>query len=291
MAKNIIALMFPEYNDVGNPVTSKDWTTDEFYNDRTLGIHIKETDNFVDYFMDEECCLVYDSKNVQAFLYIAYTLPNCYPSRAAQLRSIFKHYGLKDWRRNRVSSEKKNYIIHYKTIIDDIRTEIASRQENSPADSFLIATNVFGKNGKTWELKTENSSFSVESLPMFIPTVFDWLSKHHKPPRVYEWNEKHGENGKGAHPDNKGEEVSVLDSSREHAGKLLPKAIGLPNYDTLYCYDDMFNKYMEYKAGCKFERLPENAVERKYHSFHINDDNRVPKRVAYKIKTLQKLSE
>ena len=52
MAKNMIALMFPEYNDVGNPVTSKDWTTDEFYNDRTLGIHIKETDNFVDFFMD-----------------------------------------------------------------------------------------------------------------------------------------------------------------------------------------------------------------------------------------------
>ena len=126
---------------------------------------------------------------------------------------------------------------------------------------------------------------------MSISHVFEWLSNHHKPLRVYEWNEKHGENGKGAHPDNKGEEVSVLESSREHAGELLPKAIGLPNYDTLYCYDVIFNKYMEYKAGCKFERLPENAVERKYHSFHINDENRVPKRVANKIQILQKLSE
>lgn len=291
MAENMIALMFPEYDDVGNPITSKDWTTDEFYNDRTLGIQIKETDNFVDFFMDEECCMVYDSKNVQAFLYIVYTLPNCYPSRAAQLRSIFKHYGLKDWRRNRVSSEKKNYTIHYKTTKDEIRTEIAARQENSPTDSFLIATNVFGKNGKTWELKAENSSFSVESLPMFIPTVFDWLSKHHKPPRAYEWNEKHGENGIGAHADNKGDVVSVLKCSKEHARELLPLAIGEPMYDTLYCFDDSFGKYMEYKAGCKSEHLPADASERKYHSYHIDDERRIPKRVADKIKILQKLSE
>ena len=48
---------------------------------------------------------------------------------------------------------------------------------------------------------------------------------------------------------------------------------------------------MEYKAGCKFDRLPENAVERKYHSFHIHDENRVPKRVANKIQMLKKLSK
>lgn len=46
---------------------------------------------------------------------------------------------------------------------------------------------------------------------------------------------------------------------------------------------------MEYKAGCRFERLPENVVERKYHSFHINDEDRVPKRVANKIQNLQKI--
>lgn len=291
MAENMIALMFPEYNDVGNPVTSKDWTTDEFYDDRTLGMQIKETGYFVDFFMDEECSMVYDSKNVQAYLFVAEAFPKCYPSRAAQLRSIFKQYGLKDWRRNRVSSETKEYNIHYKTIKDEIRTEIAAKQENFPDDSFLIATNVFGKNGKTWELKNGNSSYCVESLPMLIHAVFDWLSKHHKPLRVYEWNIKHGECGKGAHPDNKGEEVSVLESSREHARELLYKAIGMPRYDTLYSFDDEFGKYMEYQAGCKFGNLPKGVKERKYHSYHINDEKRVPKRVAEKIKILQKLSE
>lgn len=289
MAENIIALMFPEYNDTGNPVTSKDWTTDELYDDKTFGLQIKETGIFVDFFNDEECSMIYDSMNINAYLYAVNILSECYPSRVRQLRSIFKQYRLKDWRRNRVSSETEEYSIHDETVKNEIRTEIASRTESTSADSFLITTNVFGNKGKIWELKNKVSTIRVDSLPMSISHVFEWLSNHHKPQRVYEWNEKHGENGKGAHPDNKGEEVSVLESSREHAGELLPKAIGLPNYDTLYCYDVIFNKYMEYKAGCRFERLPENVVERKYHSFHINDEDRVPKRVANKIQNLQKI--
>lgn len=291
MAKNIIALMFPEYNDTGNLVTSKDWVIDELYDDKTFGVQIKETGMFVDFFNDEECSMIYDSMNLNAYLYAVNVLPECYPSRVRQLRSIFKQFGLKDWRKNRVSSETEEYSIHNEIVKNEIRTEIASRIESIAANSFLIATNVFGDKGKTWELKAKDSTFPVVSLPMSISHVFEWLSNHHKPLRVYEWNEKHGENGRGAHPDNKGKIISVLESSREHAEELLLKAIGLPNYDTLYCYDVIFNKYMEYKAGCKFDRLPENTIERKYHSFHINDENRVPKRVAYKIKTLQKLSK
>ena len=156
---------------------------------------------------------------------------------------------------------------------------------------FRSATNVFGDKGKTWDLKTKTSTFPVESLPMSISHVFEWLSNHHKPLRVYEWNEKHGENGTGAHKGNKGDEVSLLLCSVSHAEELLPKAIGEPMYDTLYCFDTEHDKYMEFQAGCKYAHLQPDAVERPYHSYHINDNSRVPKRVAYKIKTLQKLSE
>ena len=69
MAKNIIALMFPEYNDIGNPVTSKDWVVDELYDDKTFGVQIKETGMFVDFFNDEECNMIYDSMNLNAYLY------------------------------------------------------------------------------------------------------------------------------------------------------------------------------------------------------------------------------
>lgn len=291
MAENIIALMFPEYNDTGNLVTSKDWVVDELYDDKTMGVQIKETGIFVDFFNDEECSMIYDSMNINAYLYAVNVLPECYPSRVRQLRSIFKQYGLKDWRRNRVSSETEEYGIHDETIKNEIRTEIATRIESTPANSYLIATNVFGDKGKTWDLKTKVSTFPVESLPMSISHVFEWLSNHHKPLRVYEWNEKHGENGIGAHKGNKGDEISLLLCSISHAEELLPKAIGEPMYDTLYCFDTEHDKYMEFQAGCKYAHLQPDAEERAYHSYHINDSSRVPKRVANKIQILQKLSE
>ena len=43
MAKNIIALMFPEYNDIGNPVTSKDWVVDVPQGSSEIIINTKDT--------------------------------------------------------------------------------------------------------------------------------------------------------------------------------------------------------------------------------------------------------
>ena len=289
MAKNIIALIFPEYDDEGNTTTSSYWTTNELHDDMTFGEQIKETAKLVDFFTDESCQMVYDSTNVSAYLYPVYSIPKCYPSRERQMRTALK--GAVDWRKHRVSSETEEYYIHYNAVKNEIRAEMASRQTSSPNDSAIIATNIFGKENKSWELKKDGTSVTVESIPMVIPKVFDWLSKHQKPQRVYEWNEKHGEYGKGAHKDNKGDVVSVLLCSREHAAELLPIATGKPNYDFLHCYDPKHNQYMEYKAGCKFANLQPDARERTYHSYHINDESCVPKRVAYKIGLLQKLSE
>lgn len=279
--------MFPEYNDKSNPPTSRDWITDELYDDKTFGDQIKEIGRLVDFFKDEVCQIVFDSKNVNAYLYPVSSTPECYPSRARQLRTALN--GLNDWRKRRMSSMTEEYSMYHYTVKDETRTEIASRQVYSPEDSFIIATNMFGQYCKSWELRKDDVSVTVESVPMLIPDVFNWLSKHHKPMRIYEWNEKHGEYGKGAHKDNKGNEVSVLLCSKEHAAELLPIAIGEPMYDILHCYDPEYDKYMEYKAGCKYANLQPDVKERTYHSYHINDESGLPKRVAYKIKLLQYL--
>lgn len=285
MGENVIALMFPEYKDAGNPGTSKVWVTEELYDDETIGEQIKQTGIFVDFFKDENCRMIYDAKNVKAYLYVANTLPECYPSRARQLRTILK--GVENWRENRKSTEDKEYIVHHETIKDDIRTEIAERELANFADSFLIASTVVDRDGEKWNLRINDTSVSVEALRMFIPQVFDWFSEHHKPRRVYEWNEKHGENGKFAHSDNKGDEVSVLLCSKSHAAEMLNGAIGEPMYDCLYCFDAEYGKYMEYKAGCKYGNLPCDAKERTYHSYHIDDEHQIPNRVMKKIKILQ----
>lgn len=289
MAENIITLMFPEYNDGDNKITSKDWTTDELYDDETIGRQIKNVAQFVDFFKDEECRMVFDSKNIQAYLYPVYTIPESYPSRRMQLKTALK--GLEDWRKNRISTVDAEYKIHYETIKDESRTEMAVRKEASLDDSFLIVSDVVGTDGKVWKVEGEGQTIDLESLKMFIPAVFEWISTHHKPARCYEWNEKHGENGKGAHPNNKGDKVSVLLCSREHAEELLAKAIGEPMYDFLYCYDATYGKYMEYPAGCKYKNLAADAKERKYHSYHIEDENQVPNQVLRKLNILQETNQ
>jgi len=273
MAENIITIIFPEYSDSGNSITSTDWITDVLYDDKMLGEQIKEAARLVDFFYDEDCRLYYDSKNVSAFLFAANTLPECYPSRAAQLRSGFKR--ISDWRKNELLDGR----------VGDIKTEMASRKKSSPSDSYLIVTDVFSDSSNAFPSKV------IDYLSVSINRVFDWLSRHHKPLRVYEWNEKHGENGKGAHPDHKGDKVSVLLCSVAHANELLSKAIGVPMYDFLYNYDCDYGRYMEYKAGCRCVHLPPDATERRYHSYHIGDEQQIPKRVIQKLHILQDLSK
>ena len=140
---------------------------------------------------------------------------------------------------------------------------------------------------KVWQLIKGQNTFKIESQPLSITATFDWISSHHFPQRCYNWNPKHGENGKGAHPSHNGAKVSVLLCSKEHAAEIMQNAIGEPMYDTLYCFDSDFDKYMEYKAECKYNQLPQNAITRNHHSFHLDNDSSIPKRVKKKLKAIR----
>ena len=83
-------------------------------------------------------------------------------------------------------------------------------------------------------------------------------------------NPKHGENGKGAHPSNNGQKVSILMCCKEEATRLLYKAIG-EDPKTLYYFDKQCSQYIEFK------RESENI----YHGFHLDaeDERRVPRHI------------
>lgn len=288
MANSYIALVFPEYDDVDNVITSQDWKRDDLPDDNSYGIFIKHLISFIDFYEDEDCCLIYDAKNVSAFTYGIRVLPECYPGRERELRLALKH--LKDWRKNRISIENDEYTLNYSNIKDEIRTEIAARMSNNPDDSFLIAAHIPNYTAEEWQLSKDQDTYCIESHPLSIKEVFEWMSSHHHPKRIYNWNPKHGENGKGAHPSNNGNEVSVLLCSREHAAEIIHKAVGEQMYDTLYCYDTDFGKYMEFKADCKFEHL-QDRTERSYHSYHIDNDSFIPNKVKKKLYMLAELND
>lgn len=284
MAKNIIALIFPEYADTGNFPTSKEWEVENLPEDSVLKKWLKKISSFIAFYKDEGCDFIYDSKNADACIFIAKVLDDCYPSMESMFRRAL--YGMENWRTNRVSSVDDEYMIYKSTIKDEMRTEIAAREVSCPDSKYVIAVHIPDYKYKKWVLNKEENYVEVTAYPMLIPDIFCWLADNRIPPRVYNWNEKHGENGVGAHKLNKGDQVSVLLCSREHAQELMHKAIANPTFDVLYCFDPQHKKYMEYKQDTVLTDKENNIVARGYHSFHINDESRIPKEVKDRMNLL-----
>ncbi len=136
-------------------------------------------------------------------------------------------------------------------------------------------------------IKTPNQYLSLlkkTSIPTSFPIainiplinneieLFRWLSQNRKP-RIFNLNQKHGENGKGAHKANKGDDVSILECSEKKAQELLIDAIGDAriNSKRLYNYDSDIDKYiLFYYEG--------NNPQNQYHGFHVSKDN-APKKI------------
>lgn len=289
MAENVIAIILPEYEDEGNVITSDDWKREYLLDDTKMGERIKRLAEFVDFFSDENCLMIYDNKNISAFAYVLRTMPDCYPSRESQLRTALNKAA--NWRSpaNRKSSEKDEYTIGMKKLQDETRCELATRKAEDCKNSCLIVAHIPSFKSKTWKLSKDGEEYEIDSCQLEISEVFDWISRHQKPERTYNWNSKHGENGLGAHKEHARKEVSVLLCSREHANELLPKAIGLQGWDYLYSFDPDYGKFMEYKAECKYIHLHPNASDRKYHSYHLNSAEYIPKRIMEKINILKSL--
>ena len=85
--------------------------------------------------------------------------------------------------------------------------------------------------------------------------------------RVYNWNSKHGEYGKGVISNGK-HIVSPLEGSRDEATKLLKEAIGNRKKKELYSFDKSKNKYMVYKC--------DSDNSKSYHSYHPINQEEVP---------------
>lgn len=88
--------------------------------------------------------------------------------------------------------------------------------------------------------------------------------------RTINKNNKHGENGKGAHKNNKGDTVSLLYCSVEEAQNLLNTAVKSNNHKArLYNFDTKNEKFIVfYYEG----ETPQNQ----YHAFYLENENDAP---------------
>lgn len=220
----------------------------------------------------------YDADNVSAFLYPVDAMEECYPNIKTRMRMAMSKWGV-NWRTQKVQQDTENYMYYCMPIKDDTLCEMTERKFVSTDGStfLLINYDAFSCASETITIKRNQDEVELEVRNADIKTISKWYETNRKPQRKFNLNPKHGENGKGAHPANKGEKVSVLMCSRGEAKNMLLKAIG-SDPRILYFFDKKHNQYIEFK--CKNKNT--------YHGFHLDeiDEKRVPEEIKDMIKEL-----
>ena len=236
--------------------------------------------------IDEICMLIanenykgyYDAENVSAFLYPAKTLKKSYPNTITRMRMVMNKWG-ENWRTQKVQKDTVKYMYYCISIKDDTLCEMTERKFGSTDGSSFLLVNcdAFSCASETITTKRNQDEMELDVRNADIKSISKWYETNRKPQRIFNLNPKHGENGRGAHPGNKGEKVSVLMCSRGEAKEMLLKAIG-SDLRILYFFDQIHNQYIEFK------RESENT----YHGFHIDaiDEKRVPEEIKMMINKL-----
>ncbi|WP_338158433.1 hypothetical protein [uncultured Phocaeicola sp.] len=239
---------------------------------------IENIDNIYRYIVNENYEGYYDADNVSAFLYAVEEMEECYPNIKTRMRMVMRNWG-EDWRARKVQKDTERYMCCRFSIKDDTLCEMIERKfVSSDGNVFLLVNQgAFSEKVEAIWGKRNQTELELEVRKADFKSVSKWYEANRKPQRVFNLNPKHGENGKGAHPGNKGEKVSVLMCSRDEAKNMLLKAIGA-DLRVLYFFDQTHNRYIEFK------RESENT----YHGFHLDaiDEKRVPEEIKDMIKKL-----
>ena len=228
--------------------------------------------------MNENYKGYYDADNISAFLYPVKIVEDCYPNVLTLMRKVMNRWG-ENWRLQKKQKITEKYMYYCLPITNDTLCEMIERKYTSKDGSTFLLVNfdAFSCLTETIQTKRNQDQVILDVRNAKINSILEWYKINRKPQRMFNLNPKHGENGKGAHPSNKGEKVSVLMCSRGEARDMLLKALGV-DLRVLYFYDKTHNQYIE------FRRESDNT----YHGFHLDtiDEVRVPRSIKKMIEKL-----
>lgn len=259
-----IFMLFPVYEDIESShyINKIGVISNDEYND-----YLSKIKNIIDVFKIENYNGFYDSLNLEAFLSPVLILEDYYPNIITTFRRLMSNWG-EDWRNSSVQEEHDEFYYYSIPINNDSFCEIAKRKYNDIKGGILIINhNAFSCSENTIKIKYKDNILFIDSVEAEIKEIAQWFSSNRNPKRIYNWNPKHGENGKGAFVSANGDKVSVLMCSRENVPNMLNCAFG-DNVKKLFYYDNNCQQYIEFKR----ER------ESEYHAFHLdkNDEKRIP---------------
>lgn len=269
MEHSELFLLLPVYEDIlGQPYYIK--RTSVMTEDEILKI-IENIDGICNFIKNENYQGYYDADNVRAFLYPTTIVTDCYPNVVTRMRLVMSKWG-ENWRTQKIQKATERYMYHDLQIKDDTLCEMAERKTVSANVCSFLLVNHNALSCRIETIKPQRNQVEVELdvRNADIKSISEWYTTNRKPQRIFNLNPKHGENGKGAHPEHDGEKVSTLMCGREEAYDMLLRAIGI-DQKVLYFFDRTRKKFIE------FRREYNNT----YHGFHLDceDEKRVPQKI------------
>lgn len=185
--------------------------------------------------------------------------------------------------------------------------EIRLEEDKSNLECLILNMNSISTNREDItilrDVHPEAPKFAYLPNVQTIKELYLWL-KDNREPRIFTLHKKHGENGKNYWKSNKGDNVSPLLCSKEHAQDKLIEAIGdirnnindskqfsendVDNKYQLYWYDENHSRYIVFQRDNKKIDDTENS----YHGYHIEEEQirkEIPKEIKSKIDKIRNL--
>lgn len=256
-------LLFPEYSDSGNP-TEPIFATTHLMTYSELVALSSKLKSVVQYLRLEECQMLYDKRNFQAYKFPISILEDCYPDIETYYRTLLeKHF--EDWKECSMSEKSDTYTLWNQVTCDNVLCEVAKRCANKCFSCGIL--NHGALNQDRIPMTVNNNSVTLLALPIQIKDVANWMEHHRKPERIYDHNPKHGQGGIGKHPSHDGNYVSdMLFDTIEDAAEMMHKAVKCKRH--LYYYDAKYNKYIKFMDGG-------NGTYHAYHIQSLAEENRI----------------
>ena len=279
----LLYLILPESSSCSSPTISlaKKDVLDSNY----VGSFITEIKNIMWIYDIEDFCILYDSNNINAFLsfFDLEEKGEFYNTRNRLRRlfsnSVYKQCALDISEVDRMTitvldEEQRVCNIFYDVIKEKCKGRVVG----------ILHKQSFKEQTTDIQLCYQNKSEKISVLPLSISIINSWFAENRTPNRLYEWNSKHGENGRGQHSSQKGRgAVSVLLSDRNYPKELVGKAYGQTKYaksdpkNNLYFYDTQHGAYLRF--------VPGGAQPHTYHAFHI-EYKELPNEIKSKYKII-----
>lgn len=215
--------------------------------------------------------LYYDINNIDNFLIPIIELKDCYPRIEDSLLVSLSRVA-ENWRNEIIQDACLEYRLFSKVVENDTFCEVCERKYQSIISknnsTFAIINNgAIERIPQVAEMTRASEHVDITVLVGNIESIESWLQNNRRPSRIYNWNPKHGEYGKGAHKSHNDDAVALLYCSREHAAELLKQAIGAdPDIGPLYSWDEEIQKYMEFKRDSDYSLS--------FHSYHLEENDR-----------------